>query len=632
EGDDEFYAFGDPEKSVPSYQDYYLFDILNSEWLLTGENDTAIIAEVGPFVLQDWSQYIDMEVLDCPDETGKCLEYNWIGAHIFLDEDVTVTASGLTGSSATYDFESRAPANVNRFMSIDQFSVGYLGALGLGGNEFALFLTANGCSIAQIMNIGAVGVDPNMFTCTGEEEDPDSCACCVLDDVARAMDYGGAKQGGADICKGLDAEVFAGAMDACNTGGISMVKDQVKAGVDYEILKGGVQMGVATATATAIGAGWADMTEDDQNAAVASALADAITAAGDEDTFYAGAIAAGVGDADAQAAAVAAYVAGEAATAGITAAEWYEVAIAGAVATQAGDASDEAAAAWYLAAATGGVEAAAAAAGVSAYEYCLPGLVDGGTMLALEGMIAADPLGGDWGPTFIAGIDANVQAGIDAMIRDGVDAMIRDGVDTAVRAGVDAAVRAGVDAMIRDGIDAMIRDGVDTAVRAGVDAAVRAGGQADAAGITVEDWYTASIAAGAQGQADAASITVEEWYTASIAVGAQGQADAAGITVEEWYTASIAVGAQGQADAASTTVEEWYTASIAVGAQGEADTAGITVEEWYTASIAGYAAGEAATAGITVEEWYTASIATGAQGQADAASITVEEWYTASIA
>ncbi|GMI27490.1 hypothetical protein TeGR_g11228, partial [Tetraparma gracilis] len=488
EGDDEFYAFQDPAASVPSFTDFFLFDILNSADLLTGVSDTAIIAEVGPFVFQEWSQHIDMEVLPCPDGTGTCLEYNSIGAHIFLDEDVTVTASGTTGTSTEYNFESRAPAGVDRFMSIDQFSVGYLGALGLGGNEFALFLTANGCSVAQITNIAAVdGV--NMFTCTGEEEDPDSCACCALDDVARALDYGGAFAG-ADFCKGIDAIVFAGAMDACNTGAISMVKDAALAGVQGQVT-----------------------------------------------------------DAQAQA---------QADAAGITVAQWYEAAVDGYVAGEAataGMSSDG----WLFAAATGGVEAAAAAAGVSAYEYCLPILVDGSTMLALEGMIAADPLGGDWGPTFIAGIDANVQAGIDAQIK----------------AAVDAAVRAGVDA----------------AVRAGVDAAVRAGSQADAASITVEEWYTAFIASYVAAEAATASITSEEWYTASIAGYVAGVVAAAPDDycggADDWYLSQVSAVFLSMGPVEATILESSGLSVAATHvAAGGAAAAGVTVSQFLHATAA----------------------------------------------
>ncbi|GMI27792.1 hypothetical protein TeGR_g11022, partial [Tetraparma gracilis] len=354
---------------------------------------------------------------------------------------------------------------------------------------------------------------------------------------------------------------------------------------------------------------------------------------------YAGAIAANVGDADAQAAAVAGYVAGEAATYGITAAEWYEGAITGAVATQAGDASDEAAAAWYLAFATGGVEDAAATAGVSAYDYCLPVLVEGATRIELEGMIAANPLGGEWGPTFKAGIDANIKIGVDAMVKAGVDyEILKGGVQLGVATATATAIGAGWADMTEEDQNAAVAGALTTAITAIADSCGACDGDtcADEAEAT---FYAMNIAA--IGDADA--------QAAAVAGGVAGLAAAEdpAITSEEWYTAAIAGYIAGEAgDASAEAADAWYTAAIAGYVAGEAAAAGITSDEWYLAAMPGVfltmgpvegnilessglsvaaaqvVAGGAAAAGVTESQFL---LATAAAGYGLAAGATAED-------
>ena len=141
------------EDAIPSYEDYYLFDIINPVEVLTG-TQVAKVAEVGPFVFQSWSIGIDMELVDEADG-GKSVQYNYAQAHIFLDEDVVVTTNHGNPNSdkQEYTFESRAPPGVTKHMQFNQFSVGYLGALGLAGSEFPLFLIGNGCTETQIANV-----------------------------------------------------------------------------------------------------------------------------------------------------------------------------------------------------------------------------------------------------------------------------------------------------------------------------------------------------------------------------------------------------------------------------------------------------------------------------------------------
>ncbi|GMI24241.1 hypothetical protein TeGR_g14794, partial [Tetraparma gracilis] len=337
---------------------------------------------------------------------------------------------------------------------------------------------------------------------------------------------------------------------------------------------------------------------------------------------YAGAIAAGVGDADAQAAAVAGYVAGEAAAAsitaeewytasiaagaqgqadaasitveewytasiavgaqgeadaaGITVAQWYEASIAGYVAGEAATAditSDE----WLLASATAGVEGVAAAAGVSAYDYCLPVLVEGATRIELEGMIAANPLGGEWGPTFKAGIDANIKIGVDAMVKAGVDyEILKGGVQLGVGTATAAAIGAGWAGMTEEDQNAAVAGALTTAITAIADSCGACDGDtcADEAEAT---FYAGAIAANV-GDADAQAATVAGYVA--------GEAAAASITADEWYAAAMAAGIAAQAGNASAEA----------------------ADAWYTAAIAGYVAGEAAAAGITSDEWYLAQV------------------------
>ncbi|GMI12560.1 hypothetical protein TrLO_g12990 [Triparma laevis f. longispina] len=81
------------------------------------------------------------------------------------------------------------PNGVTRQTPIANFNQGYLNVLGSAGQEYALFLTGAGCTVAQIENIA----DPSMNPCTNAElaAGADTCSCCTLPDQVNLQDYTG---------------------------------------------------------------------------------------------------------------------------------------------------------------------------------------------------------------------------------------------------------------------------------------------------------------------------------------------------------------------------------------------------------------------------------------------------------
>ncbi|GMI24250.1 hypothetical protein TeGR_g9102, partial [Tetraparma gracilis] len=129
-------------------------------------------------------------------------------------------------------------------------------------------------------------------------------------------------------------------------------------------------------------------------------------------------------------------------------------------------------------------------------------------------------------------------------------------------------------------------------------------------------------------------------YTASIALGAQGEADAAGITVEEWYTASIAGYVAGVVAAAPDDycggADDWYLAQVpAVFASMGPVEATILEASGLSVAAAQVAAGGAAAA---TAEAYTAgggdwsALSEDDQNAAVAAGVTVSQFLHATAA
>eukprot|EP00520_Triparma_pacifica_P015441 CAMPEP_0118643324 /NCGR_PEP_ID=MMETSP0785-20121206/6330_1 /TAXON_ID=91992 /ORGANISM="Bolidomonas pacifica, Strain CCMP 1866" /LENGTH=372 /DNA_ID=CAMNT_0006534979 /DNA_START=49 /DNA_END=1164 /DNA_ORIENTATION=- len=196
-------------KYTAAYQHVFLYHITNAKEYLQGE--TGKVAEIGPFSMFTFSKAVDIVVSDAG------VAYKSTAAHVFLDGE-EIPIKGTNGDVApTGTFAGRTPNGIDRFTPIANFNVGYLNALGVAGTEFALLLTASGCSATQIGNIASL-----MPTCSDKELDKGSphCACCIPDDFVEAQDYAGLGME-KSLCDGLATSLDEGMIDQYTMGFLS---------------------------------------------------------------------------------------------------------------------------------------------------------------------------------------------------------------------------------------------------------------------------------------------------------------------------------------------------------------------------------------------------------------------------